>query len=88
MIALFLLLSLSEPPAALVTRAAARLDADGCAGVSCGARARSYRVDAESAGDATPKDRAVRETGVTCSIVGARVCTRPPRTILSAPLER
>ena len=34
------------------------------------------------------KARALGTTGTPCSLVGARVCTKPPRTWLRAPLTR
>jgi hypothetical protein len=51
------------------------------------ARPRSpFRIDS-SAGDArNAKDRAFAEDGQRCQVVGARMCTRRPRTLLSTPL--
>lgn len=45
-----------------------------------------HRVAAEAPAGPDEKTRALNEDGVTCSIVGARVCTSEPRTIVAAPI--
>ena len=78
-------LLLAQAPATLLERAKARL--------SVPAETRSkdarYRVE-DGDDDAAPdgKTRALGVTGRPCSLVGARVCTRKPRTWVKAPLPR
>ena len=46
-----------------------------------------YRLgDADEAGPRPP--RVVDDTGGKCSVVGARLCTRPPRKLFSTPLPQ
>ena len=70
-------------PDPLLATAAGRLSATDPAPVE--PKRSPYRIDGAAAG-ATAKDRAIGEDGTRCSIVGSRVCTRKPRTVLSAPL--
>jgi len=67
----------------LLTTAAGRLNATDPAPTET--KRSPYRIDSEAAG-ATSKDRAIREDGTRCSVVGSRVCTRKPRTVFSAPI--
>ena len=46
-----------------------------------------YRLDSQFEAAPTLKDRALREDGRRCQVVGPRMCTRPPRTLLTAPIE-
>jgi hypothetical protein len=82
-----LALLLQADAATLMKAAGARLGAR-CEG-SCDAPPpdAAFRVEREADGGPRLKQRAVTETGTRCD-TGARVCTRPPRTLLSAPLGR
>lgn len=83
-----LLLAGQQPEAdALITRAGDRLS------VPCGPECdrpkagERYRLgEADEGGPRAP--RAVDDTGARCSVVGARVCTRPPRRLFSTPLPQ
>lgn len=89
MSAALLLLALIQQPAAdpLLVRAGERLRApcgEACAPASPDAR---FRLgDTDEAGPRAP--RAVDDQGTRCSVVGARLCTRKPRTIFSTPLPQ
>lgn len=87
-LALLLLAGQQPPPAdALMKGAGDRLS------VPCGPECERpkaderYRLgDADENGPHAP--RAVDDTGARCSVVGARVCTRPPRKLFSTPLPQ
>lgn len=62
-----------------------RLRVSSCATAACLAqppRSR-YRLDAQATGGIDPKQAALATDGSACSVVGARVCTRKPRTIFT-----
>lgn len=46
---------------------------------------RRYRIDSEAVVD-DRKERALGTTGGQCQVVGARMCTKTPRTWLKAPI--
>ncbi|HEU0066059.1 MAG TPA: hypothetical protein VFQ57_02335 [Sphingomonas sp.] len=68
----------------LVASASGRL-AITCGGRECAPRPASdlYRVDASDDSAMTSKDRAFRDDGSRCQVVGAKLCTRQPRKIFS-----
>ena len=45
-----------------------------------------YRIDSSAGDSPDAKDRAFIEDGQRCQVVGARMCTKRPRTLLSTPL--
>lgn len=71
----------------LMRHAGTRLSA-ACKGPDCGTEpTRSpFRLDDDDALDPDAKARAIGDDGSRCSVVGARVCTRKPRTLLRAEL--
>lgn len=71
-------------PATLLTTARDKLSVSDAAQADPSAR---YRVDAEPVRD-DAKARALGTTGGQCQVVGARMCTRSPRTWLKTPLGR
>lgn len=80
---LALLLQMSALPEDLLARASSRLSA-----VSAVPRTDSrYRVDGDAAVE-DGKQRALETTGGQCQVVGARMCTRKPRTWLKAELPQ
>lgn len=84
--AAILLLAAQTDPAAMIARAGAvtapvtRAPAPD--------RSARYRVDADEDGASGPdaKMRAAATTGIQCGVVGAKLCTRKPRTWLKAPI--
>lgn len=78
------LLLLGADPSAMIARAATLTRP--AATRPAHDRGTRWRIadDADLGPDA--KSRAVETTGAPCDVVGARRCTRKPRTILSAPL--
>lgn len=80
---LLLLLSAVSDPAALMLHARARLAAP-CDGPACVAppRRSAYRIEKEAETGFTAKDRAIRDDGSKCNVVGARRCPKRGRTIL------
>jgi hypothetical protein len=84
---ILLALLLQADAASLLRTANAKLSAP-CEG-ACGAPAPDAEFRVEREADLGPrlKQRAAADTGTRCDL-GARLCTRPPRTILSAPLGR
>lgn len=52
-----------------------------CAQAAPAPRRTPYRLDRTVADAPTAKDRALREDGSYCAVIGARQCTRKPRTI-------
>lgn len=81
---------LAQDAGALMRAADARLsvpcEGEGeCAAAPPDAR---FRIEQDDAGAIGAKERAIRDTGARCSVVGARVCTRPPRTLFSTPVDR
>ena len=83
MVASFLVvMSLAVPdPAALVDRASRRLSPQRW---SLPASSDAPRIAVAPSHEAGRKERALGEDGQQCSVVGARVCTNPPRTWVSA----
>lgn len=77
-----LLLAAAADPATLVTRASDRLSV-----VQPVPRRESFRVEHDADAAASTKDRAIAEDGARCSVVGARVCTRKPRTWLKMDVD-
>lgn len=71
----------------LMRHAGSRLSA-ACKGADCRTEpTRSpFRLDDDDALDPDAKARALGDDGSRCSVVGARVCTRKPRTLLRAEL--
>ena len=45
-----------------------------------------FRIDRDLGSSSSAKDRAIAEDGQRCQVVGARMCTKRPRTLLSAPI--
>jgi hypothetical protein len=81
-LAALLLAAMLDDAAALMRRASARLSVAGAP-----ADDSRFRVAREETDELPPelKGRAVSDTGTRCG-TGARLCTRPPRTLLRAPL--
>lgn len=71
----------------LMGTAASRLSA-ACDGADCAASppASRYRIDPDSDSTVTSKDRAIRDDGSRCNVVGARRCTKRGRTIWRTPI--
>ena len=46
-----------------------------------------YRLDAQASDDGDTKRQALATEGSECSVVGGRVCTRKPRTLLVADID-
>jgi hypothetical protein len=44
-----------------------------------------YRLDPATAEGTIAEDRGLREDGTRCGVIGARQCTRKPRTIFRTP---
>ena len=88
MIALALLLLAPEDPAkdlgALLRGASAKLSV---ADAPPPPDAR-YRIAGDAADPLTAQQRALAVDGGQCNVVGARLCTRKPRTLLSRPLSQ
>lgn len=86
LIALALAAAAAPQPRVVAMRAALRPSA--CATAACTAEpARSrYRLDDDGAAPVDIKSTALATDGGQCSVVGARVCTRKPRTVLTADL--
>ncbi|MBW6527118.1 hypothetical protein KZ813_09735 [Sphingomonas sp. RHCKR7] len=86
MIALLLLLpapqAVEAAPPTLLSMARDRLSAGPADPVDPAAR---FRVQADASVE-DGKARALNTTGGQCQVVGARLCTRSPRTWLKAPL--
>ncbi|WP_374944456.1 hypothetical protein [Sphingomonas sp.] len=70
---------------AMMTTAAHRLAAT-CDSADCAAppAADRYRVASDDAAATTSKDRAIRDDGTRCNVVGARRCTSSGATILTS----
>ena len=82
MIVMAVVLLLQSDPDALISGAASRLSVV----KDAPAPKPDYRIDGHDRAAPSAKDRALSEDGQRCSVVGSRVCTRPPRTLLSAPI--
>ncbi|TCP37136.1 hypothetical protein [Sphingomonas sp. BK235] len=86
MIALLLLWAapqMADPAAAsLLGSARSRLSAGPAERADPGAR---FRIQGEASVE-DGKTRALNTTGGQCQVVGARMCTKPPRTWLKTPL--
>ncbi|KQT33487.1 hypothetical protein ASG29_05430 [Sphingomonas sp. Leaf412] len=83
MILLAFLLQVSD--ATLVADARSRLSAEAPAPSRKDTR---YRIDDDDDTGPDGKTRALGVTGQPCALVGARVCTRKPRTWVKAPLPQ
>lgn len=81
--ALALLLVAAQDDGALLATAASRLSAIPPQAPEPG----RYRIDATPRVD-DDKERALGTTGGQCQVVGARMCTRPPRTWWRGALPR
>lgn len=46
-----------------------------------------FRIDSDTGDSRNAKDRAFAEDGQRCQVVGARMCTKRPRALLSTPLS-
>ena len=82
MIAAMLLLLAVDDPKALMKGASSRLSAE----VPARPADERYRVAGEVDAGASAAQRALAVDGGQCNVVGARMCTRKPRTLLSRPL--
>lgn len=81
-----LLLQLAAPGAAdLMARASSRLSAAPAAEADTAST--QYRIAGEASVD-DGKQRALETTGAQCQVVGARMCTRKPRTWVKAALPQ
>lgn len=84
MIATMMLLLASPQADALMSRAADALSVKAPPVVDrTGAK---WRIDAGADVD-NGKERALGTTGAQCQVVGARMCTRKPRTVLSRSID-
>lgn len=81
MILLLLAAAVADPD--LLMRNAQSLLTATCGGSECAAPpARSrFRIDGGDAGTITSKDRAIRDDGTKCNVVGARRCPKRGRRI-------
>ncbi|WP_151954796.1 hypothetical protein [Sphingomonas sp. EC-HK361] len=70
-------------PDTLVATAAKRLSVSD---TQVAPRRSPYRIDPSAGDSPNAKDRAFVEDGQRCQVVGARMCTKRPRALLSTPL--
>lgn len=85
---LLLLASVTADPDRLLRNARALLSPP-CEGPECAAPADArFRIEGDSGAGITAKDRAIRDDGSRCNVVGARRCTKRGRTIFRADLGR
>ena len=81
LVTLLMLLAAPDDAKSLMTNAAGKLSV-ACADRCGEPAARSpFRLDPVAGETTTSKDRALREDGSYCSVIGARRCTRKPRTL-------
>lgn len=80
-----MLMMLAMPQAdAMISRAADRLSVK--AAPAIGRDGKKWRIDPDMEVE-DGKERALGTTGAQCQVVGARMCTRKPRTVLSRPID-
>jgi hypothetical protein len=83
---LLLLATASDPD--LLLRNARTLLAAACQEAECATRPDTrFRVTGEQGDTVTSKDRAIRDDGSRCNVVGARRCTKRGRTLFRADLD-
>ena len=86
---LLLLGTVAADPDLLMRNAQSLLTAT-CEGSHCAAQPHRFRLPTadEAAREVTSKDRAIRDDGSKCNVVGARRCPKKGRTILRTDFGR